>query len=198
MTGIEELINRLSLSESVDPIEGDSELWLPIKDYEKMYYVSNLGRVISIKSKIMLKLIPDRQGSLKVNLTKDKKQKVYYIHRLVAQAFIPNPENLPDVFHINGVITDSSVENLRWSNQGESNKSRIVKGGLTLAKQGNRCYYQVQYNPNRDGKKKTKSFRISDPNNDESCDEAYRLALAFRDKMAAEINAQLPYYNSAN
>ena len=198
MTGIKELINRLSLSESDDPVEGDSELWLPVKDYERMYYVSSLGRVLSIKRKIMMKLIPDRKGSLKVNLNKDKKQKVYYIHRLVAQTFIPNPENLPEVFHVNGVITDNNIENLRWLSQGESKKSRIVKGSLTLAKRDNNYYYRVQYSPTRDGKKKERCFRIKDPNNEESCYEASCLALAFRDKVVAEINAQLPHYNSAN
>ena len=95
------------------------EIWKPIKDYEGLYEVSNLGRVKSLnyrgtgKEKI-LKNIENSKGYFQVGLVKFGKQKVFKVHRLVAEAFIPNPENKPCIDHINTVKSDNRVENLRW------------------------------------------------------------------------------------
>ena len=97
----------------------EEEIWKPIKDFEGYYEVSNIGRVRSLnykrtgKGKI-LKNIEDYKGYLEVGLTKNGKRKQFRIHRLVAEAFIPNPENKPCIDHINTVKSDNRVENLRW------------------------------------------------------------------------------------
>lgn len=97
----------------------EEEVWKPIKDYEGLYEISNLGRVKSFnyrgsgKEKI-LKNTECRWGYLTVSLTKSGKCKVFKVHRLVAEAFIPNPENKPCVDHINTIRTDNRVKNLRW------------------------------------------------------------------------------------
>ena len=97
----------------------EEEIWKPIKDFEGYYEVSNIGRVRSLnykrtgKGKI-LKNIEDYKGYLEVGLTKNGKRKQFKIHRLVAEAFIPNPENKPCIDHINTVKSDNRVENLRW------------------------------------------------------------------------------------
>ena len=92
------------------------EIWKDIKDYEGLYQVSNLGRVKSLKygKEKILKSCKLNNGYLIVNLHKEGKQKHYYIHRLVATAFIPNPDNLSQVNHINEDKTDNRVENLEW------------------------------------------------------------------------------------
>ena len=97
----------------------EEEIWKPIKDFEGYYEVSNIGRVRSLnykrtgKGKI-LKNIEDYKGYLEVGLTKNGKRKQFKVHRLVAEAFIPNPENKPCIDHINTVKSDNRVENLRW------------------------------------------------------------------------------------
>ena len=89
------------------------EIFKDIKNYEGLYQVSNLGRVYSYyKNKI---LFPgNNKGYLQINLTKDKISKKFFIHRLVAETFIPNPNNLPCVNHIDEDKTNNCVDNLEW------------------------------------------------------------------------------------
>lgn len=99
------------------------EVWRMIPGYEGLYLVSNLGRVKSVERvSPQGHLLPERimkqfkmpSGYLHVRLCKDGKVKNYRVHRLVAQAFIPNPEGLPQVNHINEDKMDNRVENLEW------------------------------------------------------------------------------------
>lgn len=94
------------------------EVWKPIKGFEGRYSVSNKGRVKTHRynwNKIM-KPAYDNSGYLYVHII-DKKKK---IHRLVAEAFIPNPENKSQVNHKNGVKDDNRVENLEWATPSEN------------------------------------------------------------------------------
>ena len=98
-----------------------TEIWKPKKDYEGLYEVSNFGRVKSLgngnsnnsKPRI-LKPFKVGSGYLQVQLSKDGKHKTCKIHRLVAETFIPNPNNLPCVNHKDENKTNNSVENLEW------------------------------------------------------------------------------------
>lgn len=90
------------------------EVFLRIEDYND-YYVSNLGRVLSLKNgkeRILKACLADRY--LVVGLTKNHKSKTFHVHKLVAKAFIPNPNNYDHVHHINGNRLDNRVENLIW------------------------------------------------------------------------------------
>ena len=95
------------------------EIWRDIEGFEGKYQVSNTGKVKSLnyrntgKEKI-LKGGDNGYGYLKVGLCKDGKEKTCRINRLVAQAFIPNPDNLPEVNHIDKCKTNNCVENLEW------------------------------------------------------------------------------------
>ena len=105
----------------------ESEVWKPIEGYD--YMISSLGRVKSLKfgrEKIM-KPRKDKDGYLIVNLHKDGKMETYRVHRLVVNAFIPNPKNLPEVNHINEIKSDNRVSNLEWiTSQNNTRYSQAV------------------------------------------------------------------------
>ena len=99
----------------------EQENWKEIKGFDGNYSVSSEGIVRSNgllkgkNSKVrILKTEMSKKGYLRVGLVKDGKQKKYLVHRLVAIAFLDNPNNLPEVNHRNEIKTDNRVENLEW------------------------------------------------------------------------------------
>ena len=92
-----------------------NEEWRWIKGYEGLYQVSNLGRVKSIyKKEHLFKPYKNKKGYLIVCLTKNKKSKILRVHRLVAQAFLPNPHNYKEINHKDENKENNYLENLEW------------------------------------------------------------------------------------
>lgn len=106
------------------------EIWKPIEGYEGLYEVSNLGRVRSLwfrnnhslvrRDKIM-SATDNGHGYLIVCLRREGCKRVnHYVHRLVAKAFIPNPDNLPVIDHIDHNRSNNVATNLQWITQGDN------------------------------------------------------------------------------
>ena len=102
------------------------ELWKDVPGYEGLYQVSNLGRIIRCGR--IRKPKKDHSGYLVVSLYKEATGKEYKVHRLVAIAFLPNPEGKRSVNHIDGDKENNRVENLEWVTHSENMKHAYATG----------------------------------------------------------------------
>jgi hypothetical protein len=96
--------------------------WVKIEDYE--YSISRNGEVRNDKTERILKYCLNSEGYCCVGLHKNNKEKKYLIHRLIAKAFIENPNNYLCIDHKNGNKKDNSIENLRWCDRSQNNRNR--------------------------------------------------------------------------
>ena len=104
-----------------------------IDDYEN-YEISNMGNVRNTDTNMILKPCKNRDdGYFRVSLSKNNIRKTFLIHRLVGFAFIPNPQNLPCIDHINQDKTNNSISNLRWVSKSNNNRN-ITKRQNTTSK----------------------------------------------------------------
>ncbi len=126
------------------------EVWRDIVGYEGLYAVSNRGTVKSLarvvvysdrvkakRKEILLKARPDRSGYLRVRLYNDGIGKTFFVHRLVAIAFIPNPDKKPDINHRIGGIANrglNHVENLEWTTKVDNALHGFRHGDRTVKK----------------------------------------------------------------
>lgn len=114
------------------------EIWKDIEGYEGYYQVSNKARVRSLDREVrhsvnstqtvkgmILKQQVNVDGYMVISLWKKSKLKGLRVHRLMAQAFIPNPHNKLEINHKNGVKDDNRMENLEWSTSTENNRHRV-------------------------------------------------------------------------
>lgn len=113
------------------------EKWKQVND---RIYISDLGNIKSINYKntgkqSLLKPCPNKKGYLQTSIKIGDKYISKKIHRLVAEAFIPNPNKLPQVNHKNGVKTDNSADNLEWCDN-RTNIIHAYKNGLIDVKSG--------------------------------------------------------------
>ena len=177
-----------------------SEIWKPIKNYEGYYEISSLGRVKALTRTIKQKdhyicwkeriktLRTDYNGYQVVTLCKDRCSKTFYIHRLLAEAFIPNPENKLYVDHINTITYDNRLENLRWvtaeensnnnltlqhfkndASNRESINKRLISRKLHKTKTGPKTVYQYDIN----GKFIAEHFSTADAGRAVNCSPSY-------------------------
>lgn len=133
-------------------MQKQEEFWKDIPGYENIYKINYLGDIKSLprwvknnratfltKEKI-LKPIKSKIGYNVVFLTNNGLRKSKYIHRLIAEVFIPNPENKPQVNHIDGNKSNNSIDNLEW-NTSKENVNHAIKIGLTISLKGENTYH---------------------------------------------------------
>lgn len=169
---------------NIDNIDG--EIWKPIKDFENIYYVSNKGRVKNIISNKLMSIFVVG-NYYKVAL----KSKQYFVHKLVANAFIPNYDNKPCVDHIDTNSLNNNVENLRWATIKENNNNPI-----TISKQTDRLR---SYNISR--KIRVIKFKYKDYNNIEIFNSVLDAANSINDSSTnisrvckANSKVSIPHY----
>ena len=118
------------------------EIWKDIEEFEGRYQVSTLGRVKSMpkiwisgnrgtlrsKGETIIKLSIDGGGYCQADLSINNKSKKHSVHRLVAKAFLPNPENKRCVNHINSDRADNRIENIEWATHSENTKHAVKSG----------------------------------------------------------------------
>ena len=153
-------------------MENRIEIWKPVMGYEGLYEVSSYGRVRSLdrmderdmyrKGRI-LKSALNKNGYPSVSLWKDNHGKTYRVHRLVAEAFIPNPNNKPEIDHINTIKTDNTVflnedgsvnyekTNLRWVTRSENNNNPLTLLKTGESKKGKKYHIRPVLQYDKDG-----------------------------------------------
>ena len=121
------------------------EVWADVDGYEGTYQISNLGNVksldrvttrkngrkLTIKGQL-LRQQKNHRGYLRVKLKLNGKERAFSAHRLVAQAFLPNLENKPQVNHLNGIKYDNNVCNLEWCTQAENIEHAFANGLMAV------------------------------------------------------------------
>ena len=148
------------------------EIWKPVVGYEGLYECSNLGNVRSLNyrhTNTIKTLSPsiNKDGYIRVHLWKNCKGKVLAVHRLVAEAFLPNPDNKPQIDHINTDKTNNTVwlnedgsvnyekTNLRWVTKKENINNPLTIKHLSKTKIGNenaKSIYRAVLQYTKDGK----------------------------------------------
>lgn len=100
------------------------EQWRDVVGYEGLYKVSDLGKVRSVRRRRLLRPGIKSTGYAQVTLSRDGVNRYYSVHRIVAAAFLPNPNALPQVNHKNGKKQDNRLANLEWCSASENQQHK--------------------------------------------------------------------------
>ncbi|WP_294963838.1 NUMOD4 motif-containing HNH endonuclease [Sulfurimonas sp.] len=109
---------------------------IDIKGYEGLYQVDTDGNIYSMRKNLKMKLQTEHQGYLKINLWDGELHKTFRVHRLVALHFISNPQNKPQINHIDGNKQNNNIKNLEWATAQENERHSIDILGKTTSYPG--------------------------------------------------------------
>jgi hypothetical protein len=123
--------------------EKEGEIWKQIGNSN--YSVSNYGNVKNHKKDVLLKNDKDFYNYIRIQLMIDGKPKNYLVHRLVAEAFIPNPDNLPEVHHIDKNCKNNNIDNLRWVTNLENTQSKNRNVNIGCVAQENDIQGEIRF-----------------------------------------------------
>lgn len=120
----------------INEIEG--EVWKPVIGYENLYECSNLGRIKSLWNGREIDGCYDSDGYRKLTLTdENRNQRTFRRARIIAINWIPNPENKPEVDHIDCDRTNDAVSNLRWVTSEENKANPLTRANMSNAQKNN-------------------------------------------------------------
>jgi len=109
--------------------------WVAVPGYNQRYFIHVKGAIVSFQNgkggKFVTRRI-DRGGYVTVRLSNQGKTTTHFLHRLIADAYIPNPETKPFINHINGIKTDNRIENLEWVTHAENVKHAYDSGLIKI------------------------------------------------------------------
>ena len=110
------------------------EIWKDIPNYEGLYQASNLGRIRNARTNLIRKNVKSFGLYYTIILNVNGKQHLHLVHRLIAQTFIPNPDNKKEINHIDGNKHNNKIDNLEWVTRKE-NAIHSIKNGLQTKEQ---------------------------------------------------------------
>lgn len=154
---------NIQLREQQQQIFYSDEIWKDIGGYENEYQISNYGRVKSLKRNglIMSPILGRTQDYYSIGLSKDGIKKQYSIDRLVAIAFIPNPDNLPEVNHIDENTKNNKATNLEWVTHSQNIKHSAHRQSYPV-RQYDKSYNLIATYPSlAEAERKTGIFRTN-------------------------------------
>lgn len=134
--------------EFLESVTQEDEEWREVVGYEDLYLVSNYGRVVFktrfhnngnggyIRPPKLVRPMRSKNGYLQARLWRDNKEQKKYIHRLVGEAFLPNPNNYPQIDHIDADRTNNNVTNLRWCTPTQNHLNPITRKRNSISKIG--------------------------------------------------------------
>lgn len=175
-----------------------NEYFANLKGYEDIYMISNYGTIKStdryVKNKNgyrkiygkILKARVDKYGYLRIGLIKNKKQKHYLVHRLVAETFIPNPDKFPIINHKDGNKLNNHISNLEWCNQSYN----IIHAYKTGLKVGKSAKHNGSKNPNSKLNEEEVLSIFKDKKNNANIKESY---LKYKNKISFKGFEQIWY-----
>lgn len=120
--------------------------WKEIEEFDGKYSVSNTGQIKNTKTGTLLKQVLNPTGYYMINVKPNGRQgksKTFRVHREVAKAFIPNPDNLPVTNHIDGCKTNNHVSNLEWCTHSYNSKHAIAHGLLNPSTGQDHCHSKL-------------------------------------------------------
>ena len=109
-------------------LNDNNELWKPYPLFESRYKVSPEGKVLSLRLNKVMNTYLNNKGYVCIDLTDGNKVHKKLLHRIIAETFLPNPNELPEVNHIDEVKTNNAVENLEWCTRSHNKRHSMTSG----------------------------------------------------------------------